>query len=340
MSETPSMNTPTKLGLVISSLWALAILLCAYQRHHGRLLVALFISLVLVQAAFFLSARTVSLLFRHGFLISIAFCEVLALAIFLYVCFHRSSQEVSSIELASVSIAPGAQVSVSSTNKLVLRLGAEDILPTGPLSFDVDPHGTSYVSDSEGRKILAFDDKGSVRKSLPLPFQPGRILIQNDDSFFLVDAVTGKQYELDSNGSGAHELINGDNIEAGAPQTALKILSTDSFSACEKTGSPSPLCTYKFSYSGKELVGLSFLGSLSDHHGVCFDLQVAEHNRPATVLRFVAIYDEHGSLITTIGPLFNGYDYPLTDDLRVRNDRLYQLRISDKHVYMDRWSLP
>jgi hypothetical protein len=339
MSRIASMSVPTTLGLVTFSLWVAVFGYCAYHEHHGQLVAVSFISLVLIRIAYFLLLRNISLRFRRAFLISVYVVEVLAFALFLCACFHTSHKDRSSVELASVSIPPGSQIPISSSNKLILRLGADDILPAGPLSFDVDSYGTSYISDSEGRKILVFDDKGALRKNVPLPFQPGRILLQKDESFFLLDAITGQQYEAAGNGSGVRE-IEGTKVESVAPQPVLRILGTDSFYACDKTARSPNVCTYKFTYSGRELVGLSFLGSLSDHRRVCFDLQVAEHNRPETVLRFVTVYDEHGALVSTIGPLFNGYDYPLIDDLRINNDRLYQLRISENHVYMDHWSLP
>jgi hypothetical protein len=325
--------------LLASALAATAIGLCAHHSYHTRFLVPSVLCLTLFQILFFGVVRALAHRFRRGCRTALIVVLAAVLLVFARICF-RPPDEYSSIELASVSIPSGAPLPPDSVNKIVLRLGTIDVLPGGPLSFDIDTEGNTYISDFEGYKVLVFDSKGVASKSYPLLFKPGRIRIREGGAMSLEDAVTGANYRLDASGQVSHGSIRTDErafTENQRPQ--LKISGLDSFFACHGGIAISNDCLYKFRYSGKELVSLSFLGTVLNGHRVCFDLQVAQHNRPDTVLRFVVVYDQDRSVTKTIGPLFNDYDYPLTDDVRVTSTRLYQLKPTPGETRVDSWSL-
>jgi len=224
---------------------------------------------------------------------------------------------------------------------LTIALGDTDALPQGPESFDILHDGGFVIADPLRQRLVFYDSAAVYIEAWPLGFPADGVALVENGDLEVRHATTGEYYLVDdsrqprpitSSGRGSRSAAVSNEAEFTPGAKRGQILNANG-----RGGSGA--LEVNFSSDSLSLISLESLGT--DARG--FTYAVLEttpggsSREPLRIQKFVRKYAADGVLVGQILDIAIDYYVTPEDDLRLREEVVYQLMPLQDEVQIRKW---
>ena len=215
---------------------------------------------------------------------------------------------------------------------LAVTAGGPDDLPEGPAGFEVMSDGRLLVADPLRNRIAIYDASGTYKGEWQVGFPVGSIAQAGSDLFRLRSLDSDSERFFDSQGHEQTAPPSG----SGAPQLTARLNGPNGGTMeGRQTGGP---LTISFENGTMRLISIQPLGS-APNGAVYVALEATPGGDTISVRKQVREYAANGRQVAEVSDIPLTYDFPPTDELKVRRGVLYQLAPGKAEIRINRWSL-
>jgi hypothetical protein len=214
---------------------------------------------------------------------------------------------------------------------LVVLAGGVDEPPQGTTGFEVTSDGRYLVSDPVRKRIAIYDSSGTYKGEWAVGFPVDSIAEAGNGLYLLHPSDSSKDRFFDIQGK-EHEapgVTPAPALVARLTEAGLGVLDG------RKSGGP---LNISMGDSSLRLISLQPLGSAPDG-SVYVALEVTPGGETVTVQKQVREYGAAGNVLAEVTDIPLNYDFPPTDELKVRRDVLYQLEPMKSAIGINRWNM-
>jgi len=228
-----------------------------------------------------------------------------------------------------------ADPDASASGTLQASVGAPDELPEGPDAFDVLNDGGFLISDPLRRRLARFNSQGNFVAEWKVGFSSDDIVALAGGLVQVREASTGDSHVFDQDG---HRLS--DQIPVAALVVEARLNNQTSGTITRPDVRAGQNGSIKIELDKPGLTLLSIQGLMFEPGGAAYvALEATGGGEEVNVKKFVRKYSAEGRLLAETSELPLDYYVAPLEEIRVRNDVVYQLMTSRTEVDINIWDM-